>query len=223
MTVLLLFNCFLSAYVNNVPAAIAFPAKTTEQRGARRDHLHDFSVCDRGPIILEVGNTSIILYNLLGPKVGKLVKKKTLSHCPTPGATPSIFTMLHLNIPTKIPSMFQVCRLSGSKNWKFFKLPAKKKKIREKCFFCRYPFNFNNLRSAGVPNATHQIWKWSLKRFWRRSFFYHFQQNAPLLAPGAGSAPIFSTYSLLVAPMPHTKFQLNPPSGSGEEVENVNV
>ena len=120
-------NDFLIAfsYVNNVPAAISHVTSFPRQnhcrlRGTLKGYLHDFSVCDRGggegAIILEVGNTSIILYNLLGPKVGKLVKRKTLSHNPTPGATPTIFTMLHLNIPPKIPSTFQVCRLSGSKS-----------------------------------------------------------------------------------------------------------
>ena len=191
--------CFLIAFSQSLckqcPSSYShvssFPGQNNcRLRGTQRGYLYDFSVCDRGPIILEVGNTSILLYNLLGPKVGKLVKSKTLSHCPTPGAMSIIFTMLHLNIPPKSPNMFQVCRLSCSKNWFFFfKLPAKKK-IREKCFIFRYPFNFNNLRSAEVPNATYQIWKRSTKRFWRISFFYHFQQNAPLLAPGRGSALI---------------------------------
>ena len=204
-------------------SSIAFPAKTTEQRGAWRDHLHDFSVCDRGPIILEVGNTSILLYNLLGPKVGKLVKSKN----PLPQPHPWGYAHHFHNVTSKHPSKnsqyvssLSVKRFEKLKN---FQIARQKKKIREKCFFWRYSFNFNNLRSGGGPNATHQIWKRSTKRFWRRSFFYHFQQNAPCGPPGRGSAPILTTYSLLVAPMSHTKFQLNPPSGSGEKVENANV
>ena len=144
-----------------------------------------------GPIILEAGNTSTILYNLLGPKVGKLVKIKIPSStAPSSGAMTIIFTMLHLNIPPKIPNMFQVCRLSGSKNWNFFKLPTKKL-FTKNPFFEGTPLILTTW-SAGVPNATHQIWKWSTKPFWRRSFFYHFQQNAPLLAPGAEQRPDFN-------------------------------
>ena len=85
--------------------------------------------------------------------MGKLVKKKTLSHCPTPGATPSIFTMLHLNIRTKIPSMFQVCWLSGSKIWFFFKLPAppKKKNPRKNAIFKGTPVMLTTYGLLGSP------------------------------------------------------------------------
>ena len=96
MTFLLLF---LRDYVNNVPAATVSRQKHCRLRGTHRGNLHDFSVCDRGPIILEVGKTSIILFDLLGPKVGKLVKRKTLSHSPAPGTAHRFH-----NVTSKRPS-----------------------------------------------------------------------------------------------------------------------
>ena len=139
----------------------------------------------QGHIILQVGSTSIILYNLLGPKVGKLVKKKTLCHSPVPGAAPTIFTGWHVHPLQKPQTKFQVRRLSGLK---VQKSPAKKN--QRKMVLVGLPSLFVQISIYILPWCLPSSFESIGRAFYFKMFFLDLVTN-PHPGPHGGAAPPF--------------------------------